>query len=256
LKTDAQPLVPALEITGEQVAIGTWKADLAEVIATSVELRELMHQARTEEAVELLQSRQVEEQAALVALDARPEEILSLTAMNTAGRPAYARDVVDNLPPVVLSELVAPEDARMIRFNSSLLATMSPTTLNRTIEETLDPVRYHGHRGQVSWEWLEAVASLNETNRIAELLHVIDETVLEEALVPHMDGMQMNETFSGAGASVSAFRTLSADGAGVFLPSCGDEIIDGVLRRLHDAAPDLISRIVRNAWETAGASQR
>ena len=94
LKTDAQPAVPALQITGEQVAIGAWKADQAEVIATSLDLSDLIRQARTEEAVELLQGRQIEGLAALVALD--------------------ARDVVDNLPPIVLSELVAAEDARII----------------------------------------------------------------------------------------------------------------------------------------------
>jgi len=94
LKTDAQPAVPALQITGEQVAIGAWKADQAEVIATSLDLSDLIRQARTEEAVELLQGRQIGGLAALVALD--------------------ARDVVDNLPPIVLSELVAAEDARII----------------------------------------------------------------------------------------------------------------------------------------------
>lgn len=60
------------------------------MIATSVDLRDLIRPARTEETLELLQGRQIEEQAALVALD--------------------ARDVVDNLPPIVWSELVAAED--------------------------------------------------------------------------------------------------------------------------------------------------
>lgn len=247
------PAAPTLEITGEQLAIGSWQADLTEVIATSLELRALMGQSRTQEAVQLLQSRCAQEQAALVALDARPEEVLSLTGMDGSGLPGYARDVIDYVPSVVLSELVAPSDARMIRFNGRLLETMSPATLQRTIEDTLDPVHYHGYRGAITWEWLEAVASLSDVNRVAELLHAIDESILEEAMIPRIDTIELHGLFAANGVAVTAFRSLSATAAGVYLPSCGDEEVDAVLRRLHDAAPDLITRILRHAWERAGA---
>ncbi|MBT7863315.1 MAG: hypothetical protein HN712_23565 [Gemmatimonadetes bacterium] len=247
------PALPTLEITDERLTLGNWQADLNEVIATSLELRDLIRQARTQEAAQLLKCRCAEEQAALVALDAQPEEILSLTAMDESGQPGYARDVVDHIPSVVLTELVAPVDARMIRFNNVLLQTMSPATLHRAIDETLSPVQYHGYRGAISWEWLEAVASLSDANRIAELLLAIDETVLEEALIPRIDDLQLHELFSGNGVTVTAFRALAPDSAGVYLPSSGDEIVDAVLRRLYDAAPDLIARILRHAWERGGA---
>ena len=241
-----------LAVSEGRVVIGDWSADVGEVVAVSARLRGLLREGRVSQAREMLSSLCREEQAALVAVDADPEEILSLTGMDEAGRPGYLAEVVDRLPSSLLTELLVPRDAKWDRFNTGLLASMSERTFRRTVADTLDPVYFHGRRGAVSWEWLEIVAALQDVDRIASLLQSVDEEVLEDALIPHIDRFAMNETiFPG----VSAFRTVSESGGGLMLPPMDDPEKEEVIHALHAAAPELLARVIRNAWERAGGMQ-
>ena len=241
-----------LAVSEGRVVIGDWSADVGEVVAVSARLRGLLREGRVSQAREMLSSLCREEQAAVVAVDADPEEILSLTGMDEAGRPGYLAEVVDRLPSSLLTELLVPRDAKWDRFNTGLLASMSERTFRRTVADTLDPVYFHGRRGAVSWEWLEIVAALQDVDRIASLLQSVDEEVLEDALIPHIDRFAMNETiFPG----VSAFRTISESGGGLMLPPMDDPEKEEVIHALHAAAPELLARVIRNAWERAGGMQ-
>ena len=241
-----------LAVSEGRVVVGDWSAEVGEVIAVSARLRGLLRDNRVSQARELLNSLCREEQAAVVAVDADPEEILSLTGMDEGGRPGYLAEVVDRLPSSLLTELLVPRDAKWDRFNTGLLASMSETTFRRTVADTLDPLYFHGRRGAVSWEWLEIVAALQDVDRIASLLQSVDEEVLEDALIPHIDRFAMNETvFPG----VSAFRTVSESGGGLMLPPLDDPEREEVIQALHAAAPELLARVIRNAWERAGGMQ-
>ena len=77
----------ALQVQGDRVVLGEWSGDLEELIAKNVELRQMLREGRAEEARALLKTQAVEEQAALVAIDENPEEVLSLTGMDAQGRP-------------------------------------------------------------------------------------------------------------------------------------------------------------------------
>jgi len=233
----------------DRVVVGQWSAGLGEVIAASAEVRGLVRQGRTHEARLALQERPAEAQAALIALDTNPEEVLSLTGMGADGVPAYRREVVDHLPSPVLAELVAP-GTDLMRFNTQLLATMSPETLGRTVDETLDPVYYHGYRRQVSWEWMEALAALADTTHMAELLSRVDESVLEEALVERVEEMDLLANVAPPNCPpVAAYQLLSASASGIALPAMKGEGDHCVLRALHRAAPELMTRVMRGAWE-------
>ena len=242
----------SLAVSEGRVVVGDWSADVGEVVAVSARLRGLLREGRVSQAREMLSSLCREEQAAVVAVDADPEEILSLTGMDEAGRPGYLAEVVDRLPSSLLTELLVPRDAKWDRFNTGLLASMSERTFRRTVADTLDPVYFHGRRGAVSWEWLEIVAALENVDRIASLLQSVDEEVLEDALLPHIDRFAMNETiFPG----VSAFRTVSESGGGLMLPGMDDPEKEEVSHALHAAAPELLARVIRTAWERAGGMQ-
>jgi len=119
-------------VDDDQVRVGEWSAGLREVVAASLEVRGLVRQGRTVEARAALQTRSAEAQAALIAIDENPEELLSLTGMSAAGVPAYRPEVVDHLPSPVLAQLVAP-GTDLVRFNSQLLAAISPEALGRTV---------------------------------------------------------------------------------------------------------------------------
>lgn len=242
-----------LAVSEGRVVVGDWSADVGEVIDVSARLRGLLREGRVSQAREMLSSMCREEQAALVAVDADPEEILSLTGMNEEGRPGYLAEVVDRLPSSLLAELLVPRGAKWDRFNTGLLASMSETTFQRTVADTLDPVYFHGRRGDVSWEWLEIVAALEDVDRIASLLQSVDEEVLEDALLPHIDRFAMKEVIFPGG--VSAFRTVSESGGGLMLPAMDDPEKEQVIQALHAAAPELLARVIRNAWERAGGMQ-
>lgn len=236
-------------VSDQRVVVGQWSADLGEVVEATLQVRSLMRQAQTDQARQALQSRPVEAQAALISLDENPEEVLSLTGMSPDGVPAYRQEVVDHLPSPVLAELIAP-GTDLLRFNTALLTAMSPETLGRTVDETLDPVYYHGYRAQVSWEWLEAIASLADVCRIAELLSRVDESVLEDALIDRVDEFELEQNVAPPGCGpVPAYRLVSASSSGVSLPPMRELEDRGVLSALHHAAPELMARVLRGAWE-------
>ena len=161
----------ALQMQGGRVVLGEWSGDLEELIAKNVALRQMLREGRADEAHALLRAQAVEEQAALVAIDENPEEVLSLTGMDAKGRPGYLPAVVDKLPSEIIAELVAPSEYKLARFNTALLQAMSAESFARAVEDTLDPIYYHGNRTKVSWEWLEAVAALDDHSKRAALLY-------------------------------------------------------------------------------------
>lgn len=245
----------ALQVQGDRVVLGEWSGDLEELIAKNVALRQMLREGRADEAHALLKAQVVEEQAALVAIDENPEEVLSLTGMDAKGRPGYLPTVVDKLPSEIIAELVAPGEYKLARFNTALLQTMSAEAFARAVEDALGLIYYHGNRTQVSWEWLEAVAALDDHNQRAALLYKVDQSLLEEAFLDKVDGIDMHAQV-GIEKPVSAFRLLSESGQAVMLPPIGDPEVSEVIHALHQAAPELLAAVLRAAWERAsrGAS--
>ena len=243
----------ALQVQGNRVVLGEWSGDLEELIAKNVELRQMLREGRADEARALLKAQAVEEQAALVAIDENPEEVLSLTGMDAQGRPGYLPAVVDKLPSEIIAELVAPGEYKLARFNTALLQTMSAESFARAVEDTLDPVYYHGNRTKVSWEWLEAVAALDDHSKRAALLYKVDQSLLEDAFLDKVDSIDMHaEIDAGRYGTISAYRLLSESGQAVMLPPINDPEIREVIYALHQAAPELLAKVMRAAWERAG----
>ena len=242
-----------LQVQGDRVVLGEWSGDLEELIAKNVELRQMLREGRADEARALLKAQAVEEQAALVAIDENPEEVLSLTGMDAQGRPGYLPAVVDKLPSEIIAELVAPGEHKLARFNTALLQTMSAESFARAVEDTLDPVYFHGNRTKVSWEWLEAVAALDDHSKRAALLYKVDQSLLEDAFLDKVDSIDMHaEIDAGRYGTVSAYRLLSESGQAVMLPPINDPEISEVIYALHQAAPELLAKVLRGAWERAG----
>lgn len=240
----------ALQVQGDRVVLGEWSGDLEALIAKNVALRQLLREGRTDEAQALLKAQAVEEQAALVAIDEKPEEVLSLTGMDAKGRPGYLPAVVDKLPSEIIAALVAPSEYELARFNTALLQTMSAESFARAVEDALDPVYYHGNRTKVSWEWLQAVAALADHNQRAALLYKVDQSLLEEAFLDKVAGLDLHAQV-GIEKPVSAFRLLSESGQAVMLPPIDDPEVAEVLYALHQAAPELLAAVLRAAWERA-----
>lgn len=240
----------ALQVQGDRVVLGEWSGDLEALIAKNVALRQLLREGRADEAQALLKTQAVEEQAALVAIDEKPEEVLSLTGMDAKGRPGYLPAVVDKLPSEIIAALVAPSEYELARFNTALLQTMSAESFARAVEDALDPVYYHGNRTKVSWEWLQAVAALADHNQRAALLYKVDQSLLEEAFLDKVAGLDLHAQV-GIDKPVSAFRLLSESGQAVMLPPIDDPEVAEVLYALHQAAPELLAAVLRAAWERA-----
>ncbi|MCC7262593.1 MAG: hypothetical protein IT369_08750 [Candidatus Latescibacteria bacterium] len=243
----------ALQVQGGQVVIGSWSKDLMKVVAQSAQLRGLLREGRVAEARAFLQARRAEEQAALVAFDMNPEEVLALTGMDAQGKPAYQTAVVDLLPTEVLTSLIAPR-LEEERFNVEVLRALSPRAFARTVEETLDPVYQQELRIKVSWEWLEAVAELADPSKAAELLRQTDSALLEEALLDRLDQLDLGAVAGGTDAgSVSRFQVF-AEGLTGGRP--GEYIEDvetaAVLDALYEAAPELLSQLVCSAARRMG----
>jgi len=181
-----------------------------------------------------------------VALNRDPEQMLSLTAMGEDGKPNYSQGVVSLLPTETIAGMVAVRPDEKV-YNTALVKAMSPQTFRRAVEETLAPIDDQRLRGKVSWEWMEAVASIEDPSRAAELLRACDTEVLEDALIDRMNVQDMNKVAGG----VNVFRFFSGDAAGAVLPShfVGGGSFGLVLDALFDAAPDLIRLVIRRAWE-------
>jgi hypothetical protein len=245
-QTEPREEVAPVEVTGGLIRKGDWSANLMTLTGTSGEIQTLMSRGRQSEARAIVQAMPLEAQAAIVALDRNPEQILSLTGMDDDGRPNYRGEVVSLLPTETIAGMVAVRPDEKV-YNTALVRAMSPETFRRAVEETLEPIDDQRLRGKVSWEWMEAVASIDDPNRAADLLRGCDTELLEDALINRMKGRDLNKIMGG----VNVFRFFSADAAGAVQPSrfVGGGTFGNVLDALFDAAPDLIRMVVRNAWE-------
>jgi len=133
---------------------------------------------------------------------------------------------------------------------------MTPHTFNRTVSDTLDPMDNAEARSAVTWEWLEALAELRDANKRAELLRSVEIELLEEALTTRIHHFNLNKTITsveidGVNWGVDMFRVFSEDSAVGPLPSkfIEDEKVGEVMDSLYEAAPDVMSAMVRGAWE-------
>ena len=238
--------VTPVEVEGGLIRKGSWSTNLMTLTGTSGEIQTLLSGGKEQEARAIVQQLPLEAQAAIVALNRDPEQMLSLTAMGEDGKPNYSQGVVSLLPTETIAGMVAVRPDEKV-YNTALVKAMSPQTFRRAVEETLDPIDDQQLRGKVSWEWMEAVASIEDPNRAAELLRACETELLEDALIDRMKAHDMNKAAGG----VNVFRFFSDDGAGAVLPShfVGGGSFGLVLNALFDAAPDLIRLVIRRAWE-------
>ena len=240
----------SVEVKGNLVLLGNWSGNLIDLAAREGELRQLLATGDVEQVRSLVQSLPVEEQAALVAMSGAPEEMLSITGADGSGVPGYSRRVVELLPAETLGNMVSlnPEERK---FNTELIRAMSPGVLRRTMAETLDRVDDPDLRTRVSWEWLQALATLKEFDRRAELLRAVDPSLLEDALLDRLGHLKLNEVVGPPGFQVYRFRLFSTEGLGGTRPSAfiDDPETGIVLDALYEAAPVLLSEIIRGAWE-------
>ncbi|NQU31034.1 MAG: TraR/DksA C4-type zinc finger protein, partial [Anaerolineae bacterium] len=202
--------IEALEILEDRLAVGDWSANLMEIADKNAELRGLMRSARWRDARKIVQSQVPQVQAALVTLDENPEEVLSLTGMNEEGTPVYSPKVVDLLPTEILAELIVPRNSNYLQYNPEVIRAMSPKTFSRAVAETLDSVDYQPLRTKVMWDWMQAVASMDDKNKAAELLREMDLDTIEDAVMDRIDGMGLEKTLIAVdGFGVSRLKALS-----------------------------------------------
>ncbi len=159
-----------------------------------------------------------------------------MTGADGSGVPGYSRDVVALLPAESLGNLISlnPEEQK---FNTELIRAMSPVVLRRTMAETLDRVDNPDLRTRVSWEWLQALATLKEFDRRAELLRAVDPSHLEDALLDRLGHLKLNEVVGFGGFQVYRFRLFSTEGLGGTRPSAfiDDPETGDVLDALYEA---------------------
>ncbi|MDE2998791.1 MAG: TraR/DksA C4-type zinc finger protein [Gemmatimonadota bacterium] len=242
----------SVEVRGDLVLAGDWSGRLIDLVGRESEVRRLLAKGEAEQARTLVQALPVEEQAALVAMSEAPEEMLSMTGARRSGDPGYSAGVVELLPAETLGNLISidPDEGK---FNTDLIRAMSPGVLQSTMAETLDRVDNPGLRTRVSWEWLQALSTLREFDRRAELLRAVDPELLGDALQDRLEHLRLNEVVSFGGFPVYRFRLFSAEGLGGTRPSAfiDDPETGVVLDALYEAAPDLLSQVIRIAWERA-----
>ena len=238
----------AVRVQGSLVRSGDWAKSLSELSADSRQLQRLLAGERFDEARALLRSRSAEVQAALVSIDADPEQVLALTASDRRGLPAYSREVVDRLPSELLARLAAP-GARHSRYNPEILRAMSPQVFDRAVRDVLDPIDNPDLRTRVAWEWLEAVAAIGDPNQAAALLRGVDPAALEDAVMDRLTDLDLGGTLPGTEvAAVSRYQALTEGFAG---DRPGEYVADPataeVLDALWEAAPELLAPAVVNA---------
>jgi hypothetical protein len=239
-----------LHVQEDKVVAGPWSKDVMALAAQSGRLRAMLRAGQQEKARDLLQVLSVEEQAALVAFDENPEEVLSLTGMDESGRPAYRPDVVDLLPTEILTELLVPRAAALGRFNEEVLRAMSPETFARAMSDTLEPVDQQELRTRISWEWLEAVAALDNPVQAAALLRQADPELLQEAVFDRLDELDLGAV-AGLPTSVASVSRFQVFDEGLSGGRPGEYVEDpetaAVLDALYEAAPEVLTQMVRRA---------
>jgi len=250
-----EPEVAPIEVQEDRLVTGKWSAGFMELTTQSSRVRDLLREGKKEDARALVQTMPVEVQAALVVLDEDPEEALSITGMDEDGNPGYSTDVVAHLPTEMLTGLIAYDPERQ-GYNTHLIRAMTPGTFKRTVEETLDPIDNAEARSKVSFEWLRALAAMEDANKCAELLRSVDPSLLEEALIPHMKDMRMNDQaasveIEGMHFTIPRHRFFSEEGAVGIRPSMvlEDAVVGRVLDALYEADADLMRYVIRGAWE-------
>lgn len=251
-----EPEVKPIEVQEDRLVIGAWSTGFMELAAQSSQIRDLLREGKKEDARALVQTLTVEVQAALVVLDEDPETVLSITGMDEDGNPGYSTDVVAHLPTEMLTGLIDYDPERQ-GFNAHLIRAMTPGTFRRTVEDTLEPMDSAEARSKVSFEWLRALSMLGDANKCAELLHSVDPELLEEALIPYVEDMRMDEIVGSAGASLPRHRLFSEEAAVGEKPSAilEDPVVGGVLDALFDADAVLMRSVIRGAWERRGDEQ-
>ncbi len=255
------PEGPPIEIQEDQLVTGSWAAGFVELAKQSSQIRGLLRAGHEKDAKALVQMLSVEAQAALVVLDEDPEEVLSMTDMDENGNPGYSTAVVARLPTEMLAGLIDC-DPEHRSFNMHLIRAMAPSTFRRAVEEILEPIDNAEARSKVSFEWLRALSELRDANKRAELLHSVDPELLEEALIPHVQNMGMNDIVAsaeidGVSYALPRHRFFSREAAIGFTPSTviEDPVVGRVLDALYEADADLMRYIVRGAWERMGDEQ-
>ncbi len=244
----------SVEVKGNLVLAGDWSGRLIDLVGRESEVRGLLAKGEADQARTLVQALPVEEQAALVAMSDAPEEMLSMTGADSSGVPGYSPGVVALLPAETLGNMISIDpDER--KFNTELIRAMSPAVLQSTMAETLDRVDNPGLRTRVSWEWLQALATLKESDRRAEFLRAVDPSYLEDALLDRLEHLNLNEVVGFGGFQVYRFRLFSSEGLGGTRPSAfiDDPETGKVLDALYEAAPALLSNAIRGAWERSDA---
>lgn len=244
----------SVEFSGNLVLAGNWSGSLVDLVDRGREVRRLLAAGEAEQARALVQALPVEEQAALVAMSETPEELLSMTCSDGADVPGYSPGVVALLPAETLGSLISIDPDEW-KFNTELIRAMSPGVLRSAMDETLDRVDSPELRSRVSWEWLQALATLKAFDRRAELLRAVDPSLLEDALLDRLEHLKLNEVVGPPGFQVYRFRLFSAEGLGGTRPSAfiDDPETGTVLDALYEAAPALLSDAIRGAWERSAA---
>ena len=112
-------------------------------------------------------------------------------------------------------------------------------------------------RTRVSWEWLKALATLQEFDRRAALLRAVDPSLLEDALLNRIDDLNLNEIVGPLVFQVYRFRLFSTEGLGGTRPSAFiDDPETGIVSmRSTRPRPPCLSRIIRGAWERSEAEK-
>jgi hypothetical protein len=235
-----------LEFRDELVIAGEWQGDLMTLAEHSFQVTALLDQDRRDEARALVQQRPAEEQAALVTLAERPEEVLSLTGMGEDGKPAYLTEVVDRLPTDLIGNLAAPSGLKYGRYNSEVMRAMSPSSFGRVVRESIDPVDQPELRVQVLLDWFRAVHSMDDVDKAAQLLLKVDRGVLEEALVQLMSEADLSRNMAGPNSAFSvSLREALERGATHGDPGRFFEgEIGGIMSILFSAAPELLREVL------------
>ncbi len=240
----------SVEVRGDQVVLGNWSGSLMELAGRGSQLIRLARMGDVSRARALVQALPVEEQAALVAMSEEPEEMLSMTGGDSSGGPGYSRQVVELLPTEILGNLISvnPDERK---FNTELIRAMSPPAFRRAMAETLDRVDDSRLRTRVSWEWLQALATLTDVDHRTKLLRAVDPALLEDALLDRQTHLDLNAVVGFGGFQVYRFRLFSIEGLGGTRPSAfiDDPETGIVLDALYEASPALLSNIIRVAWE-------
>ncbi|MSS70354.1 MAG: hypothetical protein EXS64_02590 [Candidatus Latescibacteria bacterium] len=245
-----QDLETPAEVQGDKVVVGAWSKDLIEVAREAARIRALLAEGQAEEARREMQSRSTEEKAALVLISPEgQEDLLSLTG---PGGRSYSPAVVDRLPTEVLVSLLAV-DSEYLKHNVELLRAMSPERFGRAVADTLEPVDHPEARQKVAWEWLEAMAEVDDVTHRMRLLAAVDIDLIEDALFSIVDQLNLNTVvFAIHGLPpVKRFRLFSELGVGGSPPSTFIENLEigKVLDALWEATPDLFKHAIRGAWE-------